>query len=210
MIYPEDLNKLQKIDSVIPQTHACIIMGPNTTTNFTNQSLPEDLRMSIKSLGVNYLKNDEDFMTMCSKVSDVVSLFNEIEQLKFNVMNAPDALVNNIILNLHDKVTKRIEIKVNVISPNHSTFVAKNCQLQLMYVNPVTNANEKKFFTASQVQFNADSKNLNTNKFEGWTKIANFSRLILEDLHFLDPKYEDIWETNYSINLNSTHLLVRK
>mmetsp|Transcript_4198 Transcript_4198/g.3520 ORF Transcript_4198/g.3520 Transcript_4198/m.3520 type:complete len:391 (+) Transcript_4198:549-1721(+) len=210
MIYPDALSKLDKISTIIPQTQACVILNPETNVNFTENTLNEQLRTHVKSLSVNYLKDENDYMIMCSKIKKIVNLFDEIEHLKINVLNAPEALVNNVLINFHDIITKSIEIKINTIAPSHSMIVARNSELQVCFVNPLTNDSERKYFKASKVTFNADPQYLDIQEFERWTPISKFSKLKIEMIQENKSRIYDPKPTNYTATADLSYLLIRK
>ena len=114
------------------------------------------------------------------------------------------------MLNFYLEVLGSIEIKVRTPTKTHSKVVAKNCDLQVMYVDPVTNVNTRKFFWAKRVEYFTDPTTLNTSAEEKWTEIKDFSRLKIEQLEMYNKKANEFDITTYEATVNNSLLLIRK
>lgn len=90
MIDLNSLNRMNHLELLTPQTMAIVLMSPDTEINDeVLYKLDARLKSTITSLGINYLKNDEDYMSICSKVEKLVGWFDQIKNLKFNFLRAP-------------------------------------------------------------------------------------------------------------------------
>lgn len=205
------IEKVKKVDLSVPQTMAIVLMTPGTdVTDELLEGLDPELKQNITSLGINYLKHDNDYMEICHKSRKLIEWFDEIKHLKFNFLKAPASCVNNIVLNLHDVVTESLEIKVNQNFYSKTSIEAKNCLLMTCFFNTQQNENERKIFKAKRVSYSASPEGLNLNTSENWQKICDFSSLKIE---FLTPKEEDEREaphTNYFANIDQSYFLVDK
>ena len=62
---PENVDKIQKTSSFIPLSHACVILTQNTFISEGQlDPLGKDMKTNIKSLGVNYMNEETDYLRM--------------------------------------------------------------------------------------------------------------------------------------------------
>ncbi|CAI2364124.1 unnamed protein product [Moneuplotes crassus] len=210
MINLANPNMTTKLDLSIPQVLAIALMNPETNVSSDElDQLDPKLKSHVTSLGINYLKNDNDYMGICSRVKVLVNWFDNIENLKFSFLEAPPSCVNNILLNFSGLVNT-IEIKVNKNHLPRTTIEAKNCYLQCCYYSHQKMEAENKVFFAKKVTFASPPEGLNNNKEENWQNIKDFSFLRIEGIRELEIEESNVLETQFRASLDHNHFCVTK
>jgi predicted transcriptional regulator len=110
------LDKLEQIvvdhESVVPKTLACVIISQNSDIKFEDrEKIPEELRKTIKTLAINYIKGVDNYVQMCSQILKIVDWFDRIEEIKFSLPSTAPIVLGNILKNFYQKVGSSIEVK---------------------------------------------------------------------------------------------------
>lgn len=95
-----------------PKTTCVVIVAPETIlTDSHTDNLSEELKETIKTLKLNYIKWVYDYAAMGAQVAKIVKWFPNINEVMFNLNDIPTACINNIIHHFDEIVKENLQLK---------------------------------------------------------------------------------------------------
>lgn len=195
-------------ESVVPKTLACVIISQSSVIKPEDrEKIPEELRKTIKTLAINYIKGVDNYVQMCRQILTVVEWFEQIDEIKFSLPSTAPIVLGNIMKNFYQKVSRSIEVKTIYSKKTGSDVVARNSLMMMAYIHPTKNEKVKDYYNLKKVSFTTDV-GIDKKASEEWMKILNPDKVKFEFYPLeerLNEEIKDIYDTSYRVDFDNQH-----